>query len=230
MATKWLLFALFLDVTACAASPGTRPDQNSLLGHEEMARQHEAAARNLVVHPTPDVIKQWKSHMKLASRHRAAAQQLQVAEQHACAGLSQQERQLSPFGAPEDVEGVDLLYEGFSLRSGGAPEVGAAVRIRPSTGVTRPWLQRLVDCHLARHATLGYPMPHMADCPLMKGAVASVSAPAGGLAIAIRSEDRDVAAEIVRRAETLGGLRQKVAQRAEPAFAEPAFLEVATAP
>ena len=66
MATKWLLFALFLDVTACAASPGTRPDQNSLLGHEEMARQHEGAARNLVVHPTPDGIKQWKTHMKYA--------------------------------------------------------------------------------------------------------------------------------------------------------------------
>lgn len=220
MATKWLLLAALLDVTACATSPGTRPDQNSLLGHEEAARQHEAAARELVVHPTQDVIKQWKSHMKLANQHHAAAQQLQAAEQHACAGLSQQERQLSPFGAPADIEGVDLLYEGFSLRSGGAPEVGAAVRIRPSTGVTQKGLQRLVDCHLARHATLGYPQPHMAECPLMKGAVAAVSAPAGGLAIAIRSEDRDVAAEIVRRAESLAGLRQQVAQHTEPEFLE----------
>jgi len=225
MANKWqLMLALLLDVTACAASPGTRPDQNSVLGHEELARQHEAAARDLVVHPTQDVIKQWKSHMKMAARHHSAAQQLQAAEQHACAGLSPQERQLSPFGAPANVEGVDVLYEGFSLRSGGAPEIGAAVRIRPSTGVTRKWLQRLVDCHLAQHASLGYPMPHMADCPLMKGAVASVSSPAGGLAIAIRSEDRDVAAEIVRRAETLGGLRPQVAQNAEPEF-----LEVAAA-
>ena len=220
MATKWLLLALCLDVAACAASPGTRPDQNSLLGHEEAARQHEAAARELVVHPTPDVIKQWKSHMKLASQHHAAAQKLQAAEEHACAGLSQQERQLSPFGAPADIEGVDLLYEGFSLRSGGAPEVGAAVRLRPSSGVTRQWLQRLVDCHLARHATLGYPLPHMAECPLMKGSVAAVSTPAGGLAIAIRSDDRDVAAEIVRRLETLAGVRQQVAQKFAPAFVE----------
>lgn len=216
MKTKWqLLLALVLDVTACAASPGTRPDHNSLLGHEEAARQHEAAAQELVLHPTQDVIKQWKSHMKLAARHHAAAQQLQAAEEHACAGLSQAERQLSPFGAAADIEGVDTLYEGFALRSGGAPEVGAAVRLRPSARLTPQALQRRLECHLARHATLGYPMPHMADCPLMKGAIASVSTPAGGLAVAIRSEDRDTAAEIVRRAETLGGLRPQLAASSE---------------
>lgn len=76
---------------------------------------------------------------------------------------------------------------------------GAVVTLRPAPGVTREWLQALVDDHMSRMA--GAPMN---DCPLsVAGATADVSSTGNGFAITIHSKDKDAAEDILRRASLL---------------------------
>jgi hypothetical protein len=66
------------------------------------------------------------------------------------------------------------------------------------------WLQRLVDCHLARNAALGHDVPEMPYCPLVpKGVTASVAPTTTGFAISVRADDTDTANEVLRRARML---------------------------
>ena len=70
--------------------------------------------------------------------------------------------------------------------------------------MTAEWLQREVDCHMARNAALGYQMPEMSECPLMiKGATATVTSTGNGFAVSIRSDDMTAATDIRHRAEAL---------------------------
>jgi hypothetical protein len=70
--------------------------------------------------------------------------------------------------------------------------------------MTAEWLQHVVDCHVARNASMGYAMPEMSDCPLMlKNATATVTSTGNGFAVTIRSDDMDTVREIRRRAEAL---------------------------
>jgi hypothetical protein len=81
---------------------------------------------------------------------------------------------------------------------------GAVIVFRATPGMTAEWLQRVVDCHLARNAALGHDVPEMPDCPLVpKGVAATVKATDAGFAVAVRSEDSSTAAEVLRRARSL---------------------------
>lgn len=205
--------ALCLGGTGCAASLSDR----GVAEHQAAARYHAAAVKSLSAGAAADAGKQVELHRKMAASHLAAAQALQAAEQRACAGLSEAERGLSPFGHRADIEGVDPLYEGFSLRPGGAKQVGAAVLLRPTPGMTREALQRRVDCHIARHAVLGPMRPPGSRCPLMlKGVVATVTTTAGALAIAMRAEDDGTRRELGQRAAAL--------MYASPQLAQPAIV------
>jgi hypothetical protein len=70
--------------------------------------------------------------------------------------------------------------------------------------LTSEWLQRIVDCHLARNNALGNDMPEMAYCPLVpKGISAKVSSTGDGFAVTIESNDSNTSKEVLRRAEAL---------------------------
>lgn len=85
---------------------------------------------------------------------------------------------------------------------------GAVVTFRAVPGLTAEWLQRLVDCHLARNAARGHVVPEMPNCPLVpKGAAATVRSTGDGFAVSISSSDDATAREIRARAERLGGAR-----------------------
>jgi hypothetical protein len=72
--------------------------------------------------------------------------------------------------------------------------------------MTAQWLQRVVDCHLARNAALGHDVPEMPNCPLVpKGVSATVTPTSDGFAIAVRAEDSNTINEISRRANALVG-------------------------
>lgn len=204
MWNKWLYVALFAGCAGCTSASTARLSDRGVVAHKEAARHHEAAAQALSALPTPVAQKQVNMHWKMATEHYLAARDLQMAELHACAGLSEEERGMSPFAHRADIEGVDPLYEGFSLRQGGAKEVGAAVLLRPAAGMTAQTLQRIVDCHIAHHAVLGPDLPRESRCPLMlPGVVATVTSTAGTLAIAMRSDREDTAQEVGRRAMAL---------------------------
>lgn len=75
---------------------------------------------------------------------------------------------------------------------------------KATEGMTAEWLQRVVDCHVARAAAMGHTMPEMDSCPLVRnGAKAKVASASGGFAVSVTSEDSTTVKEIVRRAEAL---------------------------
>ena len=83
---------------------------------------------------------------------------------------------------------------------------GAIVTFRAVPGMTAQWLQRVVDCHLARNAALGHDVPEMGYCPLVpKGVTAKASGTEAGFAVVIRADDSQTAQEVLKRARALTG-------------------------
>jgi hypothetical protein len=213
-------FAMTLAALGCASTPGARPEEMSAAGHEQAAREHAAQASSIeagcnntnaaicwtsVGHPTPETRQRAAMHQKMAADHRAASQALRDAEAQACTGVPERDRDESPFLHREDIESVAPLYAPIaSSKTGGQRLVGATVRFRAVPGMTAEWLQRIVDCHMARNAALGYEMPEMSECPLMiKSATATVTSTGTGFAVDVRSTDSEAANAIRRRAEAL---------------------------
>jgi hypothetical protein len=209
-------------VGACASTPGARPEESSVSGHEQMAQKEEAEAAAIAENcrrgvppphgvcwtstgnPSPDAVKREALHRRMAADHRAASQALRDAEQRACAGIPTQDRDISPFQHREDIESVEPINTPIGGKTGGFRANGVTVQIRAVPGMTAEWLQRVVDCHIARNASMGYAMPEMSDCPLMlRNVSATVTSTGRGFAVAIRSDDVDTVHEIRRRAEAL---------------------------
>jgi hypothetical protein len=232
-----LSFGFAAWTVGCAADPGTRPHDMSAAQHEAMAKNEESAATGHAEQHDPSATKTtevcsgkggcWtstsnpsaqhgddaKHHHELAAKHRAAAAALINAENSACAGISDDDRDISPFYHREDVHSVSVLTE--TVKAGKAStqkEVGATVVFRAVPGMTAEWLQRVVDCHLARAAAVGHDMPEMSYCPLMlKGMKAKVTSTGNGFAINVSADDATTIAEIKKRAQALAPGAQPVA-------------------
>ncbi len=216
-------------IVGCA-TPGTRPHDMSVGGHEAAAAQSEVEAAKhassydpsatkaelkcagrspcwtSVVNPTADELRRAERYQALAAKHRAAAQELRDAEARACVGISEADRDLSPFSHHEDIAAVGPIYipskTGRNLPSNLR---GALVSFRAVPGLTAEWLQHSVNCHLARNAALGHPLQEMPDCPLVpKDVTAKVSSPGDRFEVEIRAGDSATAGEVWRRARQLG--------------------------
>jgi hypothetical protein len=146
-----------------------------------------------------------KHHHELAAKHRAAGAALTDAEKSACAGISEEDRDISPFYHREDIQSVSVLTETVKSGKGSTQkEVGATVVFRAVPGMTAEWLQRVVDCHLARAAAVGHDMPEMSYCPIMpKGVKAKVTSAGNGFAVNLSGNDAATVAEIRKRAQAL---------------------------
>ena len=155
--------------------------------------------------PTAQHLEEARQHQKMAADHRAASQALRDAEATACVGISEEDRDTSPFEHREDIASVEPLTVGTTTgKTQYARTVGVRITFLARPGMTAQWLQRLVDCHLARNAALGHDVPEMPTCPLVpKGVTAKVTATDTGFAVAVQSDDTDTIAEIQRRARLL---------------------------
>jgi len=213
----------------CAADPGTKPHDMSTAQHDAMANQETQAAEGhaeqhdpaattqstqcagkggcwtSVSNPTAQHGDDAKRHRELAQKHRAASAALAEAETRACAGLSDEDRDMSPFYHREDIASVSPLVEEIKAGKGSTKkEVGATIVFHAVPGLTAEWLQRVVDCHLARAAAAGHDMPEMTYCPLVpKGAKAKVTSLGNGFAVNVSADDAATVAEIKKRAESL---------------------------
>lgn len=158
-----------------------------------------------VTNPTESHLGEAEQHRRYAQEHRAAAAALVEAEKRACSGIAPDDRDLSPFEHVDDITAVVPLTEGVSSGKASVPRTaGAVVTFRALPGLTVEWLQRVVDCHLARNASLGHQVPEMPSCPLVpKGAEAKVSSTGDGFSVAVRADDPASAAEIFARANRL---------------------------
>jgi hypothetical protein len=238
---KYVNIALSLGFAAwtmgCAADPGTQPHDMSAAQHEAMAKNEESTAAGHAEQHDPDATKAtevcsgkggcWtstsnptaqhsddaKHHHELAAKHRAAAAALTDAEKSACAGISDEDRDTSPFYHREDIQSVSPLTETVkSGKSSTQKDVGATVVFRAVPGMTAEWLQRVVDCHLARAGAVGHDMPEMSYCPLMpKGVKAKVTSAGNGFAVNLSADDAATVAEIKKRTQALVSGAQPVA-------------------
>src|SRR6266545_1092843 len=172
-----LVSALFV---ACAADPGTRAHDMSAAQHETAAKneeqasgqhaaQHDSNATKTTVHcakgdvcwtsrsnPTEQHRVDAARHRELAAKHRAAGATLTQAEAQACAGIAEEDRDISPFYHREDIASVKPLEKEVQIGKQINKKVtGAVVVFRAVPGLTAEWLQREVNCHIARAASLG---------------------------------------------------------------------------
>ena len=188
-------------VSACTgAAAGTRPDDMSVAGHEAAAVQWRSSMPS-----NSQNAEQLRKARAVAAQHHVAAQALVDAEARACNGVAVADRDISPFSRKQDIEGASALYmEGIGSSENPAAKelVGAAVTFRAVPGLTGEWFQRIVDCHLARNASLGHPVDAMPDCPLVLKNVSAVVKSAGpGFVVEVSSDDPAVAREILGRAQ-----------------------------
>jgi hypothetical protein len=223
-------------LSACGSSSGTQPHAMSAAEHEAAAQEEARTAESHQAqfdpaakagrkcqqlkgergfcwtseeNPTAAHEHDAERHRELAEKHRAAQQSLATVETQACTGIPEEDRDRSPFSHPEDIRSVAPLREEVTLgRTKSQRTAGAQVVFAALPGMTAEWLQRLVDCHVARNSVIGHEtasteMPH---CPLtLRGVTATVSSTGDGFAVAIRSDDDATSQEILRRAEALKG-------------------------
>jgi len=158
--------------------------------------------------PTEEHKEQAEEHRRAAAAHRAAARVLIDAEARACQGVSEADRDISPFFHRAAIAEVRPLTRevGGAVSSERATEeaAGATIVLLPAAGVTAERLQRIVQCHVARNAALGHDVPEMAYCPLvLKGVSADVTSAGNAFAVNVSAEDQATAAEVLRRARAL---------------------------
>lgn len=212
------LVALFL--TGCASSArrpvvmnaevhssAARDEAETAATHDARVGHEERASHGWCGRPLDTIGFCWTSlvsadseHHRAAERHRQAAathrgrsSALRAAEESACAGIAESERDQSPFSEREDILRVDV-----------DERVGVTVVFRAVEGMTAERLQRVIDCHLARNAALGHEVPEMTYCPLVPAGVRADVRPAvGGFAVVLTTTDPAASAIVYERALAL---------------------------
>ena len=236
---KILTTLALLFLVGCATrAPGTRPQDMSGAAHEAAAEHHDREAGSHSMQSDSDAAEAYhctagtgqvcwspgagrtevhqtdsQQHKLVAAQHREASQALRDAEARACAGVPAADRDQSPFSRVADIREVrrlQAIQDDVEGQPTGRGLEGAAVTFRAVPGLTAEWLQRVVDCHLARNAALGFPADAMGYCPLnIKHVRARVHSVGDGFAVEVRSSDAKSVAEIIRRAEGLVQHRQR---------------------
>ena len=230
----WAITALL----ASCATKGTEPHAMTAAQHEGAAKGEEQAAKERasqydpsaaipptidcpffvgigltcyrswtsVQNPTGQHLAEGKRHAELARQHRAASQALRDAEARACKNVPEGDRDISPFYHREDVVSAGLFSESLAL--GGRNVIGAEVVFAALPGMTVEWLQRVVDCHLARNAVLDDVAKAMPYCPLAVPHVrAQVRSVGNGFAVDITSDNETNRRDVIARVEALAGRR-----------------------
>jgi len=146
----------------------------------------------LQVNPTEEHRREAARLRRAAAAHRRASLELRVAEERSCSGIPDELRDLSPFFFDEFVSGVELEREQVVVHFDRIPQTTALD------------LQRLVDCHLARNAALGYDDSHMPFCPLtVKGVTAEVRETEHGYDIVLSAPAGEAMQNVADRATSL---------------------------
>jgi hypothetical protein len=136
----------------------------------------------------------------------------------ACVGISPADRDLSPFERVADIVSVEPLTEEVGTAKIKRTEtVGAVVTFRAVPGLTAEWLQRIIDCHVARNAALGHVVPEMPNCPLVpRGVHARVRSVGNGFAVEIRGDNEVAVNEIRARSQRLNPRAQTASRGSLP--------------
>lgn len=189
-----------LVATIGCASTGTRVSDMSAGKHEEAAHEQTQLAQEHQAQVDPDLwimgtegcatfcfdtwsnpssehARRAREHRATAAKHRRASATLRTTESRLCAGLSDRDRDVSPFFHIADIASVNTESEPFE------------VRFKPVRGLDVDAMQRLIDCHIGRNAVLGFEAPEMDFCPLVpRGVRAKVRAEGSALVIELKAK------------------------------------------
>lgn len=131
-------------------------------------------------------------------------------EPSACIGLSEADRETSPFARRSDIVRVETLR----TQPATAKETqvgrlqGASITVRATPGLTPEYLQRIVSCHVARDPAMAATRPELSSSPLsVKGASAMVESAGDAFRIDIKGDSKEASEEIAQRAKELGAGR-----------------------
>lgn len=233
---KFLPYCLWLLLAgACATTtPGARPNDMSASQHDASAKEHDKDASTHAAsfdpsaaktrtscspskaaqpcwtseqNPTEAHLKEADKHRKMAEEHRAAAAALRDAEQRSCQGIAPTDRDMSPFHHREDIASIAEIEVSVPQGKNTTKKTeGVAIVLRAVPGLTREYLQRTAECHLARNAVMGFSMPEMSFCPLsIKGVRVSVESVGNGFRAEIRGDSPEAIQEAIRRGKALSG-------------------------
>lgn len=133
-----------------------------------------------------------RRHERAAEEHRQAAAQLETTEKRACVSVAPPDRDQSPFSHREDI--VDVAVDDAGTQ--------VVVTFAAVSGLSVAHLQRIIDCHLARNASLGNNVEGMEYCPLVPPGVHAVvdKDAKGRLSVVLSAETEPSRAEIRKRA------------------------------
>lgn len=169
------------------------------------ARRPEVACWTADYNPTAAHLDAAEQHRKVGARFRALSQVMRDTEARECEGLSEHDRDTSPFEHLEDIVNIEPLdvATAKTLRRD-----GAAFTFRALPGMKLEWLQKVVRCHVARNDAMGHDVPDMPYCPLVPPNVqATVKETPLGFVIEVSSGNKASVGEIMRRADFLQQLR-----------------------
>jgi hypothetical protein len=165
------------------------------------------------INPTREHTTFAEEQRTMAAQHRAGSDALLAVEEQSCAGIREDDRDISPFAHRGDIVSVSKLegqtesnVEPYDQARGAGALAGARVVFRAVPGLTTQWLQHTIDCHVARNGVIGHDLAsrEMSYCPLtLRGVQAKVRPLRDSFAVDVLSEDRQVADEIWRRAQAL---------------------------
>lgn len=182
------------------------------------------------VNPTEKHLERAEVQRKLAAEHRAAAQALRDAESFSCAGIPPVDRDESIFDHHEDILSVEPLHGGVSRYLNEPWTEGVVVTFRNVLGMSQPWLQHVVDCQVARNSALGNDVPERPqDLLVPRGIKASVGAVQDGFQVTVRAGGKEVAQELLRRADALN-MAVQIERAKPPATPEPPPSQTDPAP
>lgn len=211
-------------VLAGCATSGTEPHAMTASGHEAAAKSEEQAAaehgRCPAGYGSGACAGGWSSYENLAKyhiaeaekhreagqHHREASQALRDAEARACIDVPAADRDISPFFHTQDIIATGVVHAFTSPYGERSGDAGASVTFRAMPGMTAEWLQRVVDCHLARNAVVGDTDGVMSYCPLAVPHVkAQVRSTGNGFEVDITSDDKGSVKEVIKRVQALTG-------------------------
>jgi hypothetical protein len=150
-------------------------------------------------------------HRELAAKHRAASQALRDAEASKCVGISEADRDISPFYQREDIILVEKVTRTLASTYGDVRALaGGRAVFRAVPRLTAQWFQQVIDCHIARAAAAEHEMPEMTYCPLMlKNVTATVSSTADGFAVEVTADDAATAEQVWNRIQSLAPAHER---------------------
>lgn len=205
---------------------GTHPHNMSLAGHRAPAiAESQAATQGTLAqqaHPGPawdeGCYRPWtgfgepsekhldedRAYQGLSGKRPAVSRALHAAETRSCGGIPNRDRNITPFVHAEEIVSVELL----PVDIGRNVVSGRRIVFRALSDITAEGLQRLIDCHVARNAALGYQHgDHNPLCPLaVKTVAANVTAHPMGWSIDLIPDSEAAARELRRRTESLRAL------------------------